>query len=147
MWSSSARSSHRRQTSSSRLFSIVRTWKAWSFKNRSWIPWNFLFAFLLQLDGQIIFFSLPASYHIDVLEVVLSWWRTLELKGPSYTWWFSDSLFFLYARSARMCNRRCQCSSMENILCTAFWVSSRAIQTVLRYPHPESFVFTLDWKD
>ena len=85
--------------------------------------------------------------HIDVREVVLSSRRTPELKeGPSYTWWIADSPLFLYARSARTCNRRCQCSSMMNILCTAFWVPSRVIHIIRCSQHPESLVLTLDWK-
>ena len=91
---------------------------------------------------------LSASYHIDVREVVLSWWRTLELKeSPSYTWWIADSPLFLDARSARTCNIRCQYSNMINILCTAFWVPSRVIHIIRCSQHPESFVLTLDWKD
>ena len=35
-------------------------------------------------------------------------------------------------------------SSMINILCTAFWVPSRAIHTIRCYPHSESFVLILD---
>ena len=90
---------------------------------------------------------LPAFYHIDVREVVFSWWRTPELKeGPSYTWWIADSPLFLHARSARTCNRRCQCSSMIGILCTAFWVPCRAIHIIRCSQHPESFVLTRDWK-
>ena len=91
---------------------------------------------------------LPAFYHIGVCEVVLSWWRTPELKeGPSCNWWIADSLLFLYARSARTCNKKYQCSSMMNILCTASWVLSRAIHITRCSQHPESFVLILDWKD
>ena len=82
---------------------------------------------------------LPASYHIDVHEVFPSWKHARGLKeSPSYTWWIADSLLFLYARSARTCNRRCQCSSMLNILCTAFGVPSRVIHTIRCSQHPES---------
>ena len=105
-------------------------------------------ALLLHLVGRKVF---PVSWfftHIDVREVVLSWWRTPELKeSPSYTWWIDDSPLFLYARSARTCSRRCQRSSMINILCTAFWVPSRVIHIIRCSQHPESFVLTLDWKD
>ena len=60
---------------------------------------------------------LLASSRNGVREVVLSLWRAPKLKSPSCTWWIPDSTLFLYARSARTCNRRCQCSSMINILC------------------------------
>ena len=60
---------------------------------------------------------LPAFYRIDVREVVLSWWRTPELKeGPSFTCWIADSPLFLYARSARTCNRSYWYSSMIDTL-------------------------------
>ena len=90
---------------------------------------------------------LPAFQHIDVREVVLSWWRSRELrKNPSYTWWSSYFLLCLYARSARTCSRRCQRPSMINIPCTSFWVPSRAIHTVQCFQHPESFVLIQDGK-
>ena len=44
-----------------------------------------------------------------------------------------------------MCNRRCLCSNMISMLCTAFWVPSRAIQTIRCCPLPESFSLILDW--
>ena len=73
-----------------------------------------LLALLFNWVGRIIFPVSPASYHIDVREVVLSWWRNQELKeGPSYTRWISDFSLFLYARSARTCNRRCQCPQYD----------------------------------
>ena len=40
MWSPSAKASHRRQSSSSRWFSIIRMRNSWSCWNRSWNPWN-----------------------------------------------------------------------------------------------------------
>ena len=91
---------------------------------------------------------LPVSYRIGVREVVLSLWRSQEWKGgPSCTWWICDFPIFLYARSARTCSRQCQCPSMINILCTAFWVPSRAIHTVQCFQLHESFFLILDWRD
>ena len=58
-----------------------------------------------------------------------------------------DWLLFLSVRNARMCNRWCLCSSMTGMLCTAFWVPSRAIHTIRCCPRPESYVLILDWKD
>ena len=43
-----------------------------------------------------------------------------------------------------MCNRRCLRSSMIGMLCTAFWVLSRAIPTIRCCPLPESFSLILD---
>ena len=37
-----------------------------------------------------------------------------------------------------------KCSSMINILCTAFWVPSRAIHTIQCFQLHESFVLILD---
>ena len=45
-----------------------------------------------------------------------------------------------------MCNRRCLCFIMIGMLCTAFWVPSRAIHIFRCCPHPESFSLILDWK-
>ena len=65
-----------------------------------------LLALLLQLEGDVVFPCLPASYRIGVREVVPSWWRSRELQGgPSCTWWISDFPLFLYARSAGTCSR------------------------------------------
>ena len=43
VWSSSARAYHRRQTSLSWWFSIIRIRNSWSRRNQSWVPWNFSF--------------------------------------------------------------------------------------------------------
>ena len=132
-WSSSARASHCRQTFSSRPFSIIRLRNVSSRMNLSWIRWKKTFSCTSSSTGWPK--SIPcllAFYHIDVREVVLPWWRTPELQeGPSYTWWIADSSLFLRARSARTCNRRCLCSSMMNILCTAFQVPSRVIHIIM----------------
>ena len=74
------------------------------------------------------------------LDVEIKNWK----KGPSCTGWISYSPLFLFARSVRTCKRRCQCSSMINILCTAFWVPSRVIHITRCSQHPESSVLTLD---
>ena len=90
--------------------------------------------------------SIPCRY--GVREVVLSWWRTPELKeGPSSSWWIADSPLFLYARSGRTCSRRCRHPSMINVLCTAFWVPCRVIRTIRCSQLHESFVLILDWRD
>ena len=51
--------------------------------------------------------------------------------------------FFL--RDAHMYNRQCLHFSMISMLCTAFWCPSRAIQTVLCCPRPESSALTSHW--
>ena len=91
---------------------------------------------------------LPAFYHTDVHELFPSWWHTQGLQeGPSNIWWIVDWPLFLDARNARTCSRSYRYSSMINTLCTAFWVPSRAINIIRCYPHPESCVLILDWKD
>ena len=54
------------------------------------------------------------------------WLSGIERRSIVY----SCSLLFFLARSARTCSRRCQCPSMINILCTAFWVPCRVIHTI-----------------
>ena len=92
--------------------------------------------------------NIPVSRLLTVsisCEVVLSFRRSQEWKrGPSCTWWISDVLLFLHARSARTCNRRCHCPSVINIPCTALGVPSRAIHTIQCFQPPESFVLILD---
>ena len=70
-------------------------------------------------------------------EVVLSWWRTQELKeSPSCYWWIADSPLFLCARNARTCSRGYQC------------FSCRVIRIIRCSQHPESFVLmkrSNDW--
>ena len=49
---------------------------------------------------------------------------------------------YLFEKRARTCNRRCQYSSMINILCAVFWVPSRVIHIIQCSQHPELFVLT-----
>ena len=58
--------------------------------------------------------------------------------------WNVDWPLFL-SRDARMYNRRCLHSSMIGMLCTASWGPSRAVQTALRCPLPESCALTPHW--
>ena len=50
-----------------------------------------------------------------------------------------------FCKKACTCNRRFLCSNMIGMLCTAFWVPSRAIYTIRCCPHPESFCLILDY--
>ena len=101
VWSSSARTSICRQTSSSRPFSIIRLRNVSSRMNLSWLLGRTSSCTSSSAGWPNNIPCVPASYHIDVRMVVLSWWRTRELKeGLSCTGWISDSHLFLYARSA-----------------------------------------------
>ena len=85
---------------------------------------------------------LPTFYHIDVREVVLSWWRTQELKeSPSYNWCISDWFLFPCARNARTCSRSYRHSKMADTLCNAF---SRVIHMIRCSQQPESFVLIVE---
>ena len=107
-----------------------------------------LLALLLQLVGNITFPISPLVTISMSVRSSFSSWRSRELKeDPSCTWWMSDFLLGLYARSARTCKRQYQCPSMINILCTALWVPSRAIRTIRCSQLHESFVLILDWRD
>ena len=90
----------------------------------------FLFCFSSSLGWPDNNIFILAFCRICGHEVFPSWWHTLGVKqSPSYIQRILDWPLFLSARNARMCYRRCLHSSMISMLCTAFWVPSRAIQT------------------
>ena len=135
VWSSSARASHCRQTSSFRPISIIRLRNVSSRMNLSWFPGR-TSSYTTSSTGWPYYIPcLPASYHIDVREVVLSWTHTQgPTEGPSYSWWISDSPLFLYARSARMCSGRCQRPSTTDMLCTVLLGSTSTISHSSVFP-------------
>ena len=104
-----------------------------------------LLAFLLERIRDVVLvipWLLPATVPVGVALSLCSSW---ESRGdPWCTGQISSSPLFRFARSARTCSRRCRRPSMISILCTAFWVPSRAIHTIRCCPHPESFVLILD---
>ena len=129
------------------IFSIIRRRNSGSRMNRSWIPWK---------TSSCTSSSIGWPYGIPCRPAFLPnpWpWSRLFLMTYSGTersivemmhCWFA---LFLCARSARTWSRGYKCSSMINILCTAFWVPSRVIHIIRCSQHPESFVLILDWKD
>ena len=103
-----------------------------------------LYASLFQIIGQIIFstswkFAISVTMRSSLLYDVF--WNGKKVQcifNETLDW----PLFLL--RDARMCNRRCLHSNMMGMLCTASWSPSRAIQTILRCPRPESSVLIPD---
>ena len=103
-----------------------------------------LLAHLFQLVGDVVFLvsrlltvsvSVRSSFLYDVVRNGKKVHRVLDefLILLSY---------FTQEMPARAVDN-VKCPSMINILCTAFWVPSRAIHTIQCFQHPESFVLIL----
>ena len=87
-------------------------------------------------------FTISVAVRSSLLDDVFWNWK----EGPMCIPWNLDWPLFLF-RDARMCNRQCLHSNMIGMLCIASWSPSRAIQTILRCPRPESSVLIPDWTD
>ena len=145
MWSSFARASYRRQSSSCPWLR-----NSGSRLNRSWMSWKCFFLHLfLQLVSRKVFLVSWLFIIFDVHEVFISWWHTQGLNKKIHRMVdeIADWPLFLCATNARTCCRTCLYSSMMDTLRTAFWVPSRVIHITRSSQHPELFVLTLDWKD
>ena len=140
------KNNHRRQTFASRLCSIIRTRNSWSRKNRSWIPWNFFFLHFF-FNCLVVWYSLSPGFFPYLWPWSFPYLMThsgSERKSIVYWTNFRLTAVSFWKKKVRMCNGRCLHSNLISMLCTAFWVPSRAIHTIRCCPRLESFSLTLD---
>ena len=105
----------------------------------------FLFAFLLQLVSQIIFFvswlfPFSVAMRSSLLDDILWKWKKVHRKFDK----LSIGLCFFLQEMPACAIYDAYVSSMIGMLCTAFWDPSRAIQTIRCCSLPESFSLILD---
>ena len=99
-----------------------------------------LFALLLELMGDVVFL---VSWLLPVTVPVRSPFLYIVVRnGKEVHRVLDEFLIFLYSFTQEV--PACQCPSMINILCTAFWVPSLVIHIIRCPQHPESFVLILD---
>ena len=100
-----------------------------------------LFALLFQLVGDVVCL---VSWLLPVTVPVRSRFLYIVVRNGKEIHCVLNEFLILRSSITQEVPARCQCPTMINIHCTAFWVPSRAIHTIRCFQHPQSFVLILD---